>query len=196
MRPFLPVAGTLVVAAALLAIPVRPSGVRAGTALRMDVSDLTEHADLIVEARVLGARSFEADGIVQTSYLLEVERTFLGTDLPYRSVTLPGGVLPDGRGMVLAGMPHIVPGEQELLFLSEENATGLRMPVGLAQGKLEVVRHADGSKSLLSDAGGVVLLSKDGSLVQGTGSSSSSYAEVVSEIEASLARRGATGAQR
>ncbi|HED67122.1 MAG TPA: hypothetical protein ENJ09_16395 [Planctomycetes bacterium] len=191
MRTFLFSVGALLVVTLSILFEPRLHDVEAGTAVRMDIAELTEHADLILEGRVLLANAFEVDGRIETEYLIQVDRTFEGEDQPYRTVRMPGGVLPDGRGLILAGMPRIVPGEEELLFLSAEGPTGVRVPVGLAQGKLSLVRNADGSKSLLSDMAGVVLVSEDGSVSEGAGAMRVDYAEVVARIEATLAEKAA-----
>ena len=175
---------TFLVAAPLL----RSNGVSAGTAVRMDVPLLTRNASLIVEGRVLSTATVEVDGLLQTEYLLEVERTFEGQDESYRVVRLPGGVREDGSGMLLAGMPRIEPGDQSLLFLSEESHNGMRMPVGLAQGKFDGVELAGGRKSLVRDASEVTLLNPvTGKTAHADGRTILDYAQVVAEIEAALA---------
>jgi hypothetical protein len=185
---------TYVVGLPLLAVLVwtgftSRSGVEAGTALRMELAELVRRAELILEVRVLQARAVERDGWIETDYLLEVARSFDGPDEPYRVVRLPGGTLPDGRGMVLAGMPRLVQGEEALLFLSAEGPTGARVPVGLAQGKLDVERSQDGTRRLVRDAGGVLFVNKDGAIVQGEGRQVFAYADVVARIEAALATK-------
>lgn len=168
----------------------RPLGVEAGTAVRLDIAELVDSSALIVEARVLSTYSFEDNGRIETEYLLEVRRTFEGPDEAYRAVRLPGGVLEDGRGMMLAGMPRIAAGEEALLFLTGEGRTGVRMPVGLAQGKLELIRRADGRKVLTRDLSGVTLVNPaSGVVVQNPGSTVMDYAEVLAEIEAALAKK-------
>jgi hypothetical protein len=162
----------------------------AGTALRMDVPDLAERSETILEGRILSAVSLEREGRIETQYLLQVERTFLGEDEPFRTVELPGGVLEDGRGMILAGMPRLRPGENVLLFLSQPGSTGVRMPVGLAQGKFTVRTRADGSKSLIRDAAGMTLVDAQGAFLRGEGRVVLEYADVVARIEAALAPRG------
>lgn len=167
--------------------------VEAGTALRLDTDGLVQNAALILEGRVLAAHVLEGPTGIETEYLLEVERTFEGEDLPHRLVRIPGGVLPNGRGLVLAGMPRIEPGESLLLFLSQEGASGLRMPVGLAQGKYAIQRRRDGTKVLTRDTAGVSLLSPEtGELVSSTALENRvvrGYAELVAEIEAALTRK-------
>ncbi len=68
-------------------------------------------------------------GLIETEYLMSVDRTLWGADLGMRTVRLPGGVLPDGRGMMIPGMPRIAVGEDVLLFLSRQTSWGMRMPM-------------------------------------------------------------------
>lgn len=192
MRVLSTVLGSLVLALVAAGVVGRPAGVEAGTAVRMDVSDLARESELIVEAHVLSSVVVETDRAIETEHLLEVRRTLAGQDLPYRALRVPGGVLDDGRGMQLAGMPRILPGEDVLLFLGPEGTGGLRMPVGLAQGKFTVVQRPGGGKQLVQDAGAVVLVDPDsGSLRRGEGRTVLDYAEVIARIEAARAvRRG------
>lgn len=92
--------------------------------------------------------------------------------------------------MLLAGMPRIEPGENVLLFLSEPGAGGIRMPVGLAQGKFRILTRADGSRIVVRDAAGVTLVQpRTGALVRGEGRSVIDYADVVAQIEAASATK-------
>ena len=141
----------LVLAAAALAFAqgprvTLPSGdlpqreVGAGTAVRLDIEGLVEHAELVLEGRVLSRRAVRTTrGRVATEVELDVLRTFLGEERARRTVRVPGGLLPDGSGVLIPGMPTLLEGEDVLLFLTGPSATGARMPVGLAQGKLRVV---------------------------------------------------------
>lgn len=168
----------------------RNDDVSAGTAIRLSMPDMAYHAGLIVEGRVLSAEPVEVEGILTTEYLVEVERTFYGADRTYRTFRLPGGVRPDGSGMLLAGMPRVAPGDRSLLFLTDESANGMRMPVGLAQGKLDVVRLADGSKRLVRDASDVTLIHpRTGNVTHTQGRSVYDYAQVVAQIETGIARK-------
>ena len=181
--------GVFLLAFASAGIVFKPQRVQAGTAVQMDITEAVQQADLILEAHVLSMRSLRSEGMLETEYLLQVERTFLGEDLTTRVVRIPGGVLPDGSGMILAGMPTIRQGEDTLLFLSSEGSTGIRMPVGLAQGKYGLQVNSAGVKELVSDQSGVTLVSSNGSLASGEGRTVHSYAQVTAEIEAALALR-------
>lgn len=167
----------------------RSSGVGAGTAIRMDVGDLTQRADLILEAQVLSMQALEdPDGRIETEFLLEVADTFQGEDMALRAVRLPGGILSDGRGMLLAGMPGLEQGERVLLFLTAPGEAGLRMPVGLAQGKFRVVENPQGSKFLVRQQAGLALVGAGTrNLVEADGVSVFDFAEVRAQIIAAQA---------
>lgn len=171
-----------------LSLPAREAG--AGTALRLDFSSLVQRSDLIVEARVLGAHTLEAEGLLLTEYLLEVSRTFKGADHAYRALRLPGGVRPDRSGLLIPGVPHLALGEEALLFLEPEGRAGARMPTGLAQGKFGVHRGADGVKRLVRDVSSLALVGREDS-TRGQ-RSLVGYADLVAAIEAA-ANLQATG---
>jgi hypothetical protein len=184
-------AAALFAADLLLAFTLLPAPeIEAGTAVRLDVSGLARNAELIVEGRVLSARSVEADGLLQTEYLLEVARTFAGPDEPYRAFRLPGGLRADGSGLLIPGMPRIGAGEEVLLFLTGESRNGMRMPVGLAQGKFSLVTLPDGTKRLARET--TAALVAPGQEPGEPGARTvMDYAEVVAEIQAALNRKNA-----
>jgi hypothetical protein len=188
---FLLAAGVLFGADLLLAVLVPPRQATAGTALRLDLPALVRRSDLIVETRVLGAQPLEIEGLLLTEYLLEVSRTFRGVHEPYRFLRLPGGLRADGSGLLVPGVPHLLPGEEALLFLGAEGREGMRVPTGLAQGKLGLRTGADGTKRLVRDARstGLVDESHGGRGARGE-RALVDYAEVVAVIEAAAA--GAT----
>jgi hypothetical protein len=181
--------GAFCLAFASAGIVLKPQRVQAGTAVQMDIPTVVENADLILEVHVLSTRTERIEGMVETEYLLQVAHTFWGEDELTRIVRLPGGVLPDGSGMILAGMPQLVEGEDALLFLSEMGASGVRMPVGLAQGKYGIRMNSEGVKELVSDQSGVTLVSPAGKLTSGEGRKVLSYALMIAEVEAALATR-------
>lgn len=195
MRRILCYATSLALAATITlgASALRPGGltVEAGTAVRMDVPDLATQADLIVEARVLSARGVEdPSGRIDTEYVLRVDRTLWGTAQAARTVRLPGGTLPDGRGMVLAGVPRLTTGEDVLLFLSSASPTGMRMPTGLGQGKFTVVRDLRGRRSLVRAPGHLALVDPaSGTVREADGVLRFDYADTFARIEAALSVR-------
>jgi hypothetical protein len=50
----------------------------------------------------------------------------------------------------VAGMPRFEPGEEVLLFLHAPSALGLTSPVGLGQGKIDLVRDKSGRRVAVS----------------------------------------------
>ena len=173
-----------------------PLALRAGTAERLEFADLSRAADLILDARVRDVRSvLTPEGRIETEYELEVERTFWGEDLPTRSVRLPGGVLPDGSGLLLPGVPRLTRGERSVLFLSEAGASGMRMPVGLGQGRFEVVSDAHGVRHVLRNLGDTAL-TQGGGVAHGEGSTVTTYAAFAAALEVALVQREAEGEPR
>jgi len=188
---------TLTLLGALAALFLRPlfhaPAVRAGTALRMDIPELVDGAELVVEGRVLSAEAVETDaGLIETLYQVGVDRTFVGSDAYNRVVRLPGGVLADGRGMLLAGMPMLRVGEDALLFLSGPGERGVRVPIGLAQGRYRIVTRLDGSKLAVRDQADLGLVDpRTGVLTHADGQHVRDYAELIGEVEAAVAAKSA-----
>lgn len=176
----------------------RREAVHAGTALELDIEGLGQRASLIVEGRVLSARGrLNARGLIETEYVLDVERTFWGEKKPVRTIRLPGGVLPDGRGLMLPGMPEVRPGEDVLLFLTGASADGTRMPVGLAQGKFQRVLDRKGARVLVRDQSDLTLVDAvTGAVREADGRSVMDYAEVVARVQAVAAGRRASERSR
>lgn len=171
------------------------TGVEAGTAVRLDIDELVDGADLVFEGRVSATRSLEsAPGRIETEYTIDVDRTFWGAELGQRTFRLPGGVLPDGSGLVLPGMPTISTGEDTLMFLSAEGSSGVRMPVGLAQGKLSVVTSLGGARVFTRQQGQLSMADPASGAVQHAGAAEQlDYAETIAEIRAAAERRANTG---
>ena len=160
----------------------------------MDVRALTLAADLVIEGRVLSTRAFEAaDGRIETELVLDVDRTFVGADEATRSVRVPGGVLPDGRGMILAGCVPPRAGERVVLFLTPESARGWRLPVGLAQGRFSLVTDGAGRKLAVRSQGRLALADASGTVKHGESSSVMDFAELLAQIESALALREGFG---
>lgn len=157
----------------------------------MRVEDLVGRCDLALEARVTSkSATIDAHGRIATDYSLAVDRTWFGGAQAVRTVRIPGGVLPDGRGLVLPGMPVLAVGENAILFLTRENQHTERLPIGLAQGRMKVVRSADGAKSLEADLRELDLVDAQGKPIAATTTVSAlPYAETVSRIEAACAQR-------
>lgn len=127
---------------------------------RRSVPEMVAAADRILEGRVESAVAFEAPiGIVATRVTLTVERGFRNAkEGDTWAFDIPGGEVGD-RGLLIPGMPSFEVGEGVLLFLTADTEAGIRLPVGLGQGKYRVVRDpATGEKRLTRSIGAVELL--------------------------------------
>ncbi|MFT5286383.1 MAG: hypothetical protein ACI8TQ_002551 [Planctomycetota bacterium] len=191
MRLLLSAFVVLVVATATVYLPFSSTSVEAGTARRMDVSGLLDASDLAFHGTVLSKRAgLGAHNLIETEYVFQVKRTYWGQELTTRVVKLPGGVLPDGRGLVLAGMPSLNKGEEVLLFLSESSGGGLRMPIGLAQGKFTIQRLLNGSVRLVRSAAALQLSNPaTGKIEEAPKHSLFDFAQVQAEVLIAAAAR-------
>lgn len=165
--------------------------VEGGTVVRLEIEDLAERSDLAIEARVT-SKCVTPDpwGRIATEYALRVERTFAGSHVAQRTLRIPGGTLPDGSGLVLPGLPTLAVGEEALLFLTPENARGERLLVGLAQGRLRIVREKGGLVRVVTDSAGLELVDAHGRAIPNdTRERMLPYDAVVARIQAGRARR-------
>jgi hypothetical protein len=171
----------------------------AGTALRVNLEGLVDRSELVLEGRILSAVSRPAPGRIETVYELEIKRTFLGEERARRTVVMPGGVLPDGTGMILPGVPRLRVGEDAILFLSAESAGGMRVTVGLSQGRFQVETPIDGRRFVVRDHGDLGLLnSEDLTLSEAPAPERFDYAELVAKIHAAcdVRKRRERGSKR
>ncbi|MCE9593297.1 MAG: hypothetical protein K8S98_03790 [Planctomycetes bacterium] len=124
--------------------------VRASTVEQLDLAGLFDRSEHVVHGRV-AKKSVLVDvhGRPETEYELALTRTFWGGAANVLVFRTPGGAFADGRELVIPGLPSLAVGEEVLLFLTHESRAGLRLPVGLAQGKFQVVRDAHGAATLL-----------------------------------------------
>ena len=178
---------------------------QAGTAVRMDVESMVDAADRIVEARVTGARTApDGRGRIVTEFQLQVRRTFLGEPGESQTVRIPGGVLANGRGLMLPGMPRIQVGEEVLLFLNSDGQGGSRveMPTGLSQGKFRVITDRGGVRRAIRSAAQVDLVHGAGACTGHGGVQNFQYADLCARIQAKVTDRlareafGSTGTGR
>lgn len=171
-----------------------PAPADAGSALRMNLEELVEGSALVVEARVQAAHpGRDARGLIYTDYDLDVERTFYGADAPTRTVRLPGGMLPSGRGMMFPGLPELAVGEDVLLLLSRASRDDLRMPVGLAQGKFRLVTNAEGDRYAVRAPSSAALIDARGQVGHG-GLDIMTYADLSARVQAAVNGKRARGA--
>ena len=189
MRPQL-----LAVGCALLwaSLPLYPTPSSASTAIRLDVEELVQTADLVLEGRILMQRTSEDErGRIVTDTEIDVLRTFSGTHRARRTVRLHGGVLADGRASLLPGQPELRPGEQVILALSAPGEGGLRYVTGLSQGKYRVLDSPTLGTMAVRGGGGATLT--PGAEPEEGHAHVLPYVDLVARLQAAAASKAAQG---
>jgi hypothetical protein len=94
-------------------------------------------------------------------------------------------------------MPRLEAGEDAILFLTRESTSGLRMPVGLSQGKLRVVREPGSAPRLARDVADLVLVDPlTGAATPARSEVDVDYEEFVRALERAVAKTQAERAAR
>ena len=154
----------------------------------MSLEDAFERSDLVVEGEVVGRTAGETpSGAIYTDWDIAVAKTFWGASEESRTIRLPGGVLPSGRGMVIPGMPRLTVGEEVLLLVGEASADGLRTTTGLAQGKYRIVTSPSGKRAAMQASDHLVLVT-DQSAAAAVRPSAIDYADLSARLEAAPPR--------
>ncbi len=122
----------------------------ASIVLKLDLPGLVERSEVIVEGRCVATRAHRDElGGIATEVSFRVEQGYRGAAAGRLiRFSVPGGEL-DGKAFVIPGVPVFRPGDEVLVFLTRETARGIRMPVGLGQGRLFIERDpATGARRL------------------------------------------------
>jgi hypothetical protein len=174
-----------------------PVATDASTVLRMDLDAQVDASALVVEGTVLSVQPLRGlGGHVVTDYEIAVDRTFLGEDLPIRTIRMPGGSHPSGIVTMVPGVPTLSVGEDVLLLLTETGTNELRLPVGLSQGKYRLESSPGRPRRAVRDHGEVLWVEANGDVHRGAGSEAVSYADLSARLQASIAGRAIRVAQR
>ncbi|MBT4504020.1 MAG: hypothetical protein HOC74_40190 [Gemmatimonadetes bacterium] len=122
----------------MLFLNLAPS-LEAATVQRFDLEALATNAERVFVGRCQRTSAELIDGNISTRYLFTVYDVLKGATDTHVELVLPGGKY---QGMLsrISGMPTFVPGEEVILFLSEENQLGSAWPIGLGQGKFRIER--------------------------------------------------------
>ncbi|HYC92973.1 MAG TPA: immunoglobulin domain-containing protein [Thermoanaerobaculia bacterium] len=147
-----PTAVSVVLAALLLA-----ASASAGTFIVPADEELVAKSTAVVTGTVEGSFVQATETTIETINEIRIERAMKGRGLRagtlLRVVTL-GGVLEDGRGLLVPGEAHFRHGERVLLFLTEDD--GRWRATDLTLGKFKYVTSTAGDRLLVRDMEDVV----------------------------------------
>lgn len=129
--------------------------------LMMADEDLTDRAHAIARARVVDAAFVSVGGTPHTEYLLEVEEEVLGLAVGDRvRVRVLGGVLPDGTGLKIYGVPELAVEQSVIAFLVRDARGGWAFEE-LALGAFRIGHTADGREVAVRDLTGATEIQLD-----------------------------------
>jgi hypothetical protein len=172
-------------------------------ALRVELPELTGSADLVIRGRVVGdASRWDASRRrIYTEVTVAVEEVYKGAATVGQAVVVTrlGGSV-GGVGMRVAGEVSLAAGEEAILFLRRHDTRrGARLTVvGMAQGKLVVLRDVRGARVLPATGGsGLKLVAPAGGRLRrvATPPAVRPLAEVEREIRSLAAPRRPTPAR-
>ena len=137
-------------AAALLACAILcpPRDVRASVVEPLSLTQLVEHADLVVDATVTDVRAVEGPAGIERLVQLRVSATWKGAADGVVYVRLAGGQLGRTETRVI-GVPVVGEGDRLAWFLVAHPRGGYSV-VGLHQGALRTVEGPDGEARVLA----------------------------------------------
>ncbi len=134
-----------------LGLMLVPLPATTSTVAALDVTDLADRADRVVRGTVAAVTPY-SDRLVRSEIEIEVAEDWKGGGARTIVLDQPGGLMPDGSGTRVFGMPRFEAGDEVVLFLAEHELVGTRV-LGLAQGAFEV--QTDGTVS--RDLSGLLL---------------------------------------
>jgi len=134
--------------------------VAATTLQRMSVDDLVGQSTGIVRATAAPVSSFQRNGMIYTTYRLEVSEALKGSPAGMVQVAVPGG---DYRGLhqSVVGSPALRAGTEYVIFYWT-GPSGTNYLVGLGQGLFEVHRDPSGEVVLRRRAMSTEVFGADG----------------------------------
>jgi hypothetical protein len=115
----------------------------------LPLDELIDSSAVIIEGTCIDNR-VELDagtGFVVTHTTFEVRDTLKGRAAARHVIKQIGGTLPDGSASYnVSGVPTFSVGNDYVVFLAGVSQLGFSSPLGLAQGRFNVLRSPDGSK--------------------------------------------------
>jgi hypothetical protein len=135
--------------------------------LPVDLSYLSQRADIIIQGKVLSVRNENLPGssnFPTVSVTLEVENMLRGpsaTTFTFREAVF--GFKPR------TGKRNYQIGQRLILFLPSASSLGLSSPIGIEQGRFHIARNAAGAEMIVNEAGNAGLFKNVAQKVAGAG---------------------------
>ena len=124
-------------------------------ALALSVQDMVNQSDVIAIGNCVETRSVWVDQTLVTLATVSVAENFKGTETSTLTVALPGGVDANRKipvAMTYPGAPHMTPGENVFLFLTNsDEVPGSYTVAGFSQGKFSIVTNEEGEQMVSRD---------------------------------------------
>jgi len=136
----------------LLVLWVAAGAALASTVIPLNLTTLARKADVIGVGRCLESKVvWSADHTrIYTDWTVAVEQAVKGAPGAKLVVRQLGGEL-DGRGMIAAGVPRLVQGQEVVLFLGASQEQGVRRVLGLSQGLFPVAADPQTGQKLVNE---------------------------------------------
>ena len=128
-------------------IIVAPTQTGAMTVLPVSLQKMSSSAEIIFHGQVIAndTRIDEISGQIATFTTFEVFRVVKGNPGKTHTIKQIGGQLPDSnRRLIIKGVPRFQLNKEYIVFLPKESKLGFGSPVGLSQGKFDVLEKAQG----------------------------------------------------
>jgi hypothetical protein len=136
-------------------------------AFDLSVEEMVDDSHLITIGSCVDARSTWVDRNLITIATISVKETLKGDAGGSVAVVLPGGIDVNRKhpiAMTFPGAPRITPGEDVLLFLTEDDQVGGGYTIaGFSQGKFSIVKDEQGREMITRDLTRTTLRGKTGS---------------------------------
>ena len=126
---------------------VAPMQTGATTVLPVSLQKMSSTAEFIFLGKVISneSRIDDVSGQIATFTTFEVLRTVKGNPGTTHTIKQIGGQLPDSdRRLIIKGVPQFHLDREYIVFLPKQSKLGFNSPVGLSQGKFDVLENEQG----------------------------------------------------
>ena len=130
-----------------LVVIAAPQQVGATTVLPVSLQKMSSTAEIIFYGKVIAnqSRIDDVSGQIATFTTFEVINILKGNTDSTHTIKQIGGHLPDSNHrLVIKGVPRFYLNSEYIVFLPRESSLGFNSPVGLSQGKFDVLESAEG----------------------------------------------------